>query len=102
LFTDFVVVGVQPTDVAKFYEIPAMYRPVEVVVTRDFVTVGELIFCPLTVCPYELCVFAGHGEGRLSRPQGKRRRPRGGLVRGLRQMRAGVGTQGECPYGSVV
>ena len=62
MFTDFVVVGVQPTDVARFYEVPAMYRPVEVVVTRDFVTVSELIFCPLTVCPYELCVFAGHGE----------------------------------------
>ena len=57
MFTDFVVVGVQPTDVAKFYEIPATYRPVEVVVTRDFVTVSELIFNSLTVCPYGLCVF---------------------------------------------
>ena len=34
-----------------------MYRPVEVVVTRDFVTVSELIFNSLTVCPYGLCVF---------------------------------------------
>ena len=54
---DFVVVGVQPTDVAKFYEIPATYRPVEVVVTRDFVTVSLFVLFSNCLPIRTLCVL---------------------------------------------
>ena len=54
---DFVVVGVQPTDVAKFYEIPATYRPVEVVVTRDFVTVSLFVLLSNCLPIRTLCVL---------------------------------------------